>query len=331
MRTFNFMYKPQELATKLGLSVRTLQRWDKTGKLPAKRTVTNYRYYTEDDLRIAQGLKPLEAVRKTVIYCRVSSNAQKPELKNQVAAMQTFCLGRGMVIDETITEIGGGLNFKRKKFMALIISALKGEVKTIVIAHKDRPKQITVKTVDIVGVDLGIKLLSTLSTGVVFPNTSCYKKSLGKLQRLSKQLSRKQLGSNRRNKAKLKLARHHAKVANTRKNNLHKITTYLCKSHAKVVIEDLNVSGMMANHKLAQSITDCGFHEFKRQLVYKAYKFGSEIILANRWYPSTKTCSSCGHVQDMPLSERVYNCGGCSHSIDRDLNAAINLSRLAKA
>lgn len=132
------MYKPQELATKLGLSVRRLQRWDKTGKLPAKRTVTNYRYYTEDDLRIAQGLKPLEAVRKTVIYCRVSSNAQKPELKNQVAAMQTFCLGRGMVIDETITEIGGGLNFKRKKFMALIISALKGEVKTIVIAHKDR-------------------------------------------------------------------------------------------------------------------------------------------------------------------------------------------------
>ena len=132
------MYKPHELATKLGLSVRTLQRWDKSGKLPAKRTITNYRYYTEDDLRIAQGLKPLEAIRKTVIYCRVSSNAQKPELKNQVTAMQAFCLARGIVIDETITEIGGGLNFKRKKFMALIVSALQGEVKTVVIAHKDR-------------------------------------------------------------------------------------------------------------------------------------------------------------------------------------------------
>lgn len=132
------MYKPHELAEKLGLSVRTLQRWDKSGKLPARRTVTNYRYYTEDDLRVAQGSKPLEALKKIVIYCRVSSNAQKPELKNQVSAMQSFCLGREMIVDETISEIGGGLNFKRKKFMSLMVSMLRGEVETIVIAHKDR-------------------------------------------------------------------------------------------------------------------------------------------------------------------------------------------------
>lgn len=132
------MYRPHELATKLGVSVRTLQRWDKSGKLPAKRTPTNYRYYTDDDLRIAQGLKPIDALRKTIIYCRVSSNAQKPELKNQVAAMETFCLGRGIIVNETITEIGGGLNFKRKKFIALVVSILKGEVRTVVIAHKDR-------------------------------------------------------------------------------------------------------------------------------------------------------------------------------------------------
>ena len=195
----------------------------------------------------------------------------------------------------------------------------------------EQPKQITAKTVDIVGVDLGLKVLATLSTGIIFPNPSCYKKSLAKLQRLSKKLSRKQLCSSRRNKAKLKLARQHARVANTRIDSLHKTTTYICKNHAKVVIEDLNVSGMMANHKLAQSIADCGFHEFKRQLVYKAEKFGSEIILKDRWYPSTKTCSNCGHIQDMPLSERVYNCGGCGILIDRDLNAAINLSRQALA
>jgi Transposase and inactivated derivatives len=87
---------------------------------------------------------------------------------------------------------------------------------------------------------------------------------------------------------------------------------------------------MLANHKLAQVIADCGFHEFKRQLEYKAKKFGCDIIVTDRWFPSSKTCSSCGHIQDMPLKERTYNCGNCGHSMDRDLNAAINLSRLAK-
>jgi putative transposase len=148
---------------------------------------------------------------------------------------------------------------------------------------------------------------------------------------LSRKFSRKIKGSNNRQKSKILLAKHHARVANLRKNTLHQITTYLCKNHAKIVVEDLNVSGMLSNHKLAQVIADCGFHEFKRQLGYKAKKFGCEIIIVDRWYPSSKTCSNCGHIQDMPLSQRTYNCGKCGNSIDRDLNAAINLSRLAKA
>ena len=85
-----------------------------------------------------------------------------------------------------------------------------------------------------------------------------------------------------------------------------------------------------AKKLLAQVIADCGFHEFKRQLEYKAKKFGCEVIVADRWFPSSKTCSNCGHIQDMPLKERIYNCESCGHSMDRDLNAAINLSRLAK-
>ncbi len=189
----------------------------------------------------------------------------------------------------------------------------------------EQPKQITKKTIDVVGVDLGIKTLATLSTGVVFPNPKHYKQALAKLQRLSKKLARKKLGSNRRKKAKNKLAKHHATVAATRIDSLHKITTYLCKNHAHIVVEDLNVSGMLSNHKLAQSISDCGFHEFKRQLMYKSEKFGCEIILADRWFPSSKTCSNCGHIQDMPLSERIYSCGSCARVMDRDLNAAINL------
>jgi putative transposase len=185
----------------------------------------------------------------------------------------------------------------------------------------------TVKQHSDVGVDLGVKELATLSTGVVFPNPKHYKTNLEKLRRISRKFSRKKKGSNNRHKAKIQLAKHHAKVANLRKNTLHQITTFLCKNHAKIVVEDLNVSGMLANHKLAQVIADCGFHEFKRQLEYKAKKFGCEIIIASRWYPSSKTCSNCGHVQAMPLKERIYNCESCDYSIDRDLNAAINLSQ----
>ncbi|WP_414549790.1 RNA-guided endonuclease InsQ/TnpB family protein [Anabaena sp. CCY 0017] len=191
--------------------------------------------------------------------------------------------------------------------------------------------ELIAKKHSVVGVDLGVKELATLSTGVVFSNPKHYKQNLAQLKRLSKIHSRKEKGSNNRHKSKIKLAKHHAKVTNSRKDTLHKITTYLCKNHAKIVVENLNVSGMISNHKLAQAIADCGFYEFKRQLEYKAQKFGCEIIVADRWYPSSKTCSHCGYKQEMPLKERVFQCGNCGYSIDRDLNASINLSRLAKA
>jgi predicted site-specific integrase-resolvase len=132
------MFKPHEFAQKIGVSVKTLQRWDVAGKLPAKRTLSGHRFYTESDLLIAQGLKPVESNRKIVVYCRVSSSGQKPELKNQISAMEAFCLGRGLAVDDWISEIGGGLNFKRKKFLAMIMAMLKGEISTIVVAHKDR-------------------------------------------------------------------------------------------------------------------------------------------------------------------------------------------------
>jgi putative transposase len=190
----------------------------------------------------------------------------------------------------------------------------------------------TEKRYEIVGVDLGIKELATLSTGVVLQNPKHYKKNLTKLQKLSRKYAKTVKGSANRLKAKLKLASHHAKITNLRKDTLHKITTYLCKNHAKIVVEDLNVSGMVKNAHLAQSISDCGFHEFKRQLEYKCLKFGSELIIADRFYASSKTCSNCGCKKiDLTLADRIFNCDNCSFSIDRDLNASINLSRLAKA
>ena len=172
----------------------------------------------------------------------------------------------------------------------------------IAFAYEQKHKAID-KQYEIVGVDLGVKELATLSTGVVFPNPKHYKANLEKLKRLSRKFARKNKGSNNRYKAKIKLAKHHARVANLRKNTLHQITTFLCKNHAKIVVEDLNVSGMISNHKLAQVIADCGFYEFKRQLEYKARKFGCEIVIADRFYPSSKTCS-CGHIQDMLTDSR---------------------------
>lgn len=130
--------RPHEFAEKIGVSVETLRRWDRTGKLKAKRTPSNHRYYTEEDLLQARGLKPITEERLIKVYCRVSSAKQKNELANQKLSMEQFCLARGYAVDEWVEEIGGGLNFKRKKFLNLIEEAISGRIETIVIAHKDR-------------------------------------------------------------------------------------------------------------------------------------------------------------------------------------------------
>ncbi|XP_078355364.1 uncharacterized protein Mb2910c-like [Oculina patagonica] len=130
--------KPNEFAKRLGVSVKTLQRWDDSGKLPAKRTPANHRYYTEDDLLVAKGLQAQPRKRLTIVYCRVSSQKQSNELANQRKAMEQFCLAKGIEVDHWIEEIGGGLNFKRREFLKALRQAMTGEVETIIVAHKDR-------------------------------------------------------------------------------------------------------------------------------------------------------------------------------------------------
>jgi putative transposase len=187
----------------------------------------------------------------------------------------------------------------------------------------------TAKLFDACGVDLGIKTLATISTGATFPNPQPYRQLQSKLARLQKAASRKVKGSNNRQKANLKVAKQHAKIANIRKDTLNKLTTYLAKNHSQVVIEDLNVSGMLSNHCLAKSIADLGMYEFRRQLTYKCDLYGSKLITVSRFFPSSKTCSFCGHIQDISLKERVFNCQQCNMTIDRDLNAARNLEHQA--
>jgi putative transposase len=186
------------------------------------------------------------------------------------------------------------------------------------------------KNQGVVGVDLGISTLAKLSTGESIKSPKAYAKKFKKLQRLSRDLSRKVKGSNNRFKAKKKLAKLHAKIGNIRSDSLHKLTTDLTTNFHTIVIEDLNVKGMMQNRKLARSIADLGLYEFRRQLDYKSQMRGNLVQVADRWFPSSKLCSVCGYkLEELPLSVRSWKCPVCHSEHDRDLNAAINLKNLA--
>jgi predicted site-specific integrase-resolvase len=132
------LYRVKEFAERIGKSTSTLRRWDREVKLPAKRSVGGHRYYDESDVRKALGLEKPDVKKKTVVYCRVSSQGQLPDLKSQVSAMRQFCLGAGIAVDEWIEEVGGGMNFKRKKFLSIFDRIEQGEISKLIVAHKDR-------------------------------------------------------------------------------------------------------------------------------------------------------------------------------------------------
>ena len=178
-----------------------------------------------------------------------------------------------------------------------------------------------------VGVDFGIKTLAVLSNGVQFEGLKPYRNAQKKLARVQRKLAKKVQGSQNYSKARLQVQKLHRRVANLRKDYLQKMTTYIAKNHSVVVIEDLNVSGMMANHKLAKAIGDLGLYEARRQLQYKCERYGTKLVVADRFFPSSQLCSSCGKTQPMPLSQRIYDCSCCGNQIDRDWNASLNLER----
>jgi len=132
------MYTPAQFSKRIGVSVKTIQKWDRLGILPAKRTITNRRYYTDDDLATALNLPRLRKDRRTIAYCRVSSQAQKPDLEHQKSMLEQYCRASHIEVDEWITEIGGGMNFKRKQFLRLVDQILAGEVERVILAHQDR-------------------------------------------------------------------------------------------------------------------------------------------------------------------------------------------------
>jgi putative transposase len=203
----------------------------------------------------------------------------------------------------------------------------------------------------VVGVDLGVKAAATLSTGEVIDAPKPLQRMLRRLQIRERAQSRKleaakvAVGipqeapipkgtnlpiSNNRKKVAQSLARLHARIANIRRDVVHKLTTRLCRKNQAVVIEDLNVRGMLQNEKLARAIGDVGFGLFRTQMEYKAKRYGTRLIVADQWYPSSRLCSVCGRNNEaLALRDREWTCPACGTHHDRDLNAARNLERLA--
>lgn len=179
---------------------------------------------------------------------------------------------------------------------------------------------------DQIGLDLGLKDFAVTSAGQRYPSPKHLRKSEKRLKRLQRKLSRCQKGSNGRDKARVKVARQHEKIANQRQDFLHKLSHQLAKDNQLIVIEDLNIKGMVQNHHLAKSINDSGWSEFVRQLKYKGQWYGCQIEQIDRFFPSSKRCFHCGYIYDgLTLAMRQWACPECGTLIDRDLNAAQNI------
>ena len=279
--------------------------------------------------------------RKLPINYDIVNEIGKPQFKRKNAASDTFYLEGAIQTDKN--------KIKVPKFGWLKCSEQLPdcEIKNVVISRQADEwfisfkvpliPQIIEKKGGAVGVDLGVKTLATLSDGTIFPAIKPYRRHKRKLRRLQRVQSKRFVkGAKNQSynykKASEKVAKLHQKIANVRNNYTHKLTTYLTKNHSEIVIEDLNVAGMSKNHKMASAILDGGFSEFRRQVEYKCKWYGSILTVVDRFYPSSKTCSCCEKVKKtLKLSERVYRCDSCGTSIDRDLNAAINLKKKAES
>lgn len=211
------------------------------------------------------------------------------------------------------------------KVLSATVSEQAGRWFVSIQVEEEQEKPLPTATTAI-GVDLGIKTLASCSDGKSFANPRALKHAQKRLSRLERQKSRRKKGGKNRQKTCRTLAKQHTRVANIRKDAAHKLTSYLSKNHALVAIEDLHVTGMLKNHKLAQAVSDSNFGAIRRQLDYKTSWYGVHLVVIDRFYPSSKTCSACGWIdEDQDLSDRVFVCEDCGSVLDRDENAARNI------
>lgn len=252
----------------------------------------------------------------------------KGVLNDSFTCPQKWRLGKGFVF---IPKIGEVKWIKHR--------ALKGKPKSITISQDGNKWYCSVlceysildkeKRFDnIVGCDVGLKEFATLSNGTIISNPKHVKKYEERLAKEQRKLSKKQKGGKNRSKQRLKVRNIQNKIKDTRKDFLHKTSNSITKNYDGICLEDLNIKGMLKNHYLAKSISDVSWSEFNRQLEYKCKWNFKHYIKIDRFFPSSKTCSNCGYIQEMPLNKRIFNCLNCGVSIDRDLNASLNIRNI---
>ena len=276
-------------------------------------------------------------------FFRRVKNGEEPGYPKHKKDKSSFAV-RGLKVksDRVYIQGVGWVRLKERDYIPTTDSGLKfGTYATIskraghwyisALVYEDMPELNDRHKHIVIGVDFGIKELATCSNGKVFKNPKPLVEAERKLNRLQRELARRKKGGSNWQKTKRKLQRAHKRVADIRSHTLHEISSYLTTEvrPRTIVIEDLNVKGMMKNHHLAKAISDVGFGELRRQIEYKAEWYGIEVVLADRWYPSSKTCSRCGVIKsDLTLSDRTFVCDDCGLQIDRDYNAALNLAAL---
>ncbi|MGW0213556.1 IS607 family element RNA-guided endonuclease TnpB [Micromonospora chokoriensis] len=246
-------------------------------------------------------------------------------------------LGR-LKLHESARKLARRLDNGTARIMSATVRRDGGRWHVAFTVEVERAEHRPARPQSVVGVDVGIKHLAVLSTGELVDNPRHLVAAQQRMRSLGRALSRKtgpdrrtgRRASKRWERAAARLGRAHGRVANLRRDGLHKLTTRLAREHGTVVVEDLNVAGMLRNRRLARRIADAGFAEIRRQLAYKTWWNGGRLLVADRWYPSSKTCSGCGAVKTkLALSEREYECEACGLVLDRDRNAALNLAALA--
>ena len=285
-----------------------------------------------DSISLQQTLRDLDIAYQNFFSCRSKyPNFKKKQDKNSYRTNHNIKIDNRYI---TVPKIGmlrfrDNYNFEDKNILKIynvtISKTSSGKYYASISAEVYIP--CFERTNQSVGIDLGIKDFAILNTGIKIKNPKILKHLEDRYRRLAKSLSRKVKGSANYQKAKLRLARFHEKVANIRKDFLHKLSTKLVKEYDIICIENLNISGLMKNHKLSKSFQDVSFSEFIRQLEYKCLWYGKVLSKVDRFYPSSQLCSNCGYKNKdvRNLNIREWTCPNCGVHHDRDINSAINI------